>query len=1275
MKRPTRSPGGHKDKSDDQAENGAQNSRKKRRRCGVCEPCLTKTNCETCSNCLNRRTGHQICKFRKCIELKKKTNEAASGTVMSPADTQPGSMNKILEPSDPTAKCSALPNEITPHARHEMSPKNKITSPKRQEKKKALKDEKTFLKSERKAGNSERKPTDVKEEGLSVQKAKDGGMQRKQEIQNLSPIEKSQSSEATDCHLSLMTSKESTNDPVPRPDPLSSNPENWCSCKVKEEGSVYKHLAVGSSVHHVRSILAERFNLSPESVRVEKVSHSGKEAKNKDGCPIARWVLRRSSDEEKILSVVRQRPGHTCEFSFIVISIVIWDGVPSKQADSLYSELTSTLNEHAVSTPRRCGMNKEKQCACQGSDSATAGASFSFGCSWNRYYNSCKFARSKTPRKFRLQNQEMEDSIDTLLQDLATQVAQTYKTIAPEAFENQTRHDSEGVRCRIGSNTDCARPFSGVTCCVDFCAHNHKDDHNMENGATVVLTLLGEDARKQTNSDDLEQIHSLPCYHLLDNNNNVVPPSYVIPNHMLMSPKASSPLKGNTSSHDAEFADIELNGSMNSSNQQFPEDHPSGFTTPKANKPEGGISEDQSPSSSRENVPRGVNSGYHNFNNSLQNGLPYKEMNGQNHSNSSGFVPKPSVISNGYNQDILEKQFAGNVFPTVQNPGVSNGGRVNGYHDPRGLNPGNAVPEREQIFNGSAVKQSDASDFFTKLVNGNSYPGVVDRWGNVIPGYNGHFLCPASAMNGFHSNELTKNGYHYNALVRHESDGSRRDSASCERRDLGHEISEKNSENNSDTNIQHSSNVSNTNDSLDEALKWIDDSMGGVGLALSHGSILIECAKQEVHATTRVKNPNRKEPTRLSLVFYQHRLMNFKNHGSEEYRKHQEQKKIDAEKAAFSLDGEFTGVPFEAFDLRMLAETALNSTPEEQALINRNSSEGNPAFVGAHRDQVNGTNYPSREVSLPVSQSDGNNIERPPRATNTQPTTSRSSQYPLTQTNEINKRPPNGSASDYLRSLKRKEHPDFTHMYPTFPYANTLPLTSFVPPIFLPPLRHSGAIFNPFTPAGRGSYHVLNSQHQSGPPYHELTRTMNPPKQKQNTHPDVPPHEMNSPFDAKLSQITNPKVPSTSLKPVSEPRCSQTHESQPPREATKWFDPKSSQNTNDYSVEALLGRKRSHSFVSSNNMAEHHTLKQQRLDQNGFSYLSSVFNNQPDIHTRVLGLPVHPELAMNYGKFPPYNLPYPPKTIFTGTTTYGTDSLVNMSPFAGTLVGGGHYQW
>ncbi|KAL0993952.1 hypothetical protein UPYG_G00116020 [Umbra pygmaea] len=57
--------------------------KKKRKRCGMCQPCRRRINCETCSSCRNRKTGHQICKFRKCEELKKKPS-AALEKVMLP---------------------------------------------------------------------------------------------------------------------------------------------------------------------------------------------------------------------------------------------------------------------------------------------------------------------------------------------------------------------------------------------------------------------------------------------------------------------------------------------------------------------------------------------------------------------------------------------------------------------------------------------------------------------------------------------------------------------------------------------------------------------------------------------------------------------------------------------------------------------------------------------------------------------------------------------------------------------------------------------------------------------------------------------------------------------------------------------------------------------------------------------------------------------------------------------------------------------------------------
>lgn len=232
--------------------------------------------------------------------------------------------------------------------------------------------------------------------------------------------------------------------------------------------------------------------------------------KNKDyklQIVICSQVHRRVTLEEKFLVIVKHRTGHSCQSAFIVVGLVLWEGIPVHKADDLYYTLTDKITKFGLPTKRRCATNERRTCACQGIKEDTCGASFTFGCSWSMYYNGCKFTRSKDVRKFRLSVQEEETVIEEKLQDLADQISPIYKAVAPQSFRNQTMYEHIASDCRLGRNP--GRPFSGVTACMDFCAHSHKDIHNMVNGCTVVVTLTKHRGLDKVKD---EQLHVLPMY-------------------------------------------------------------------------------------------------------------------------------------------------------------------------------------------------------------------------------------------------------------------------------------------------------------------------------------------------------------------------------------------------------------------------------------------------------------------------------------------------------------------------------------------------------------------------------------------------------------------------------------------------------------------------------------------------------------------------------------------------------------------------------------------
>ncbi|XP_072612296.1 methylcytosine dioxygenase TET1 isoform X6 [Vulpes vulpes] len=642
-----------------------------------------------------------------------------------------------------------------------------------------------------------------------------------------------------------------------------------CNCLdrviQKDKGPYYTHLGAGPSVAAVREIMENRYGQKGNAIRIEIVVYTGKEGKSSHGCPIAKWVLRRGSDEEKVLCLVRQRTGHHCPTAVMVVLIMVWDGIPLPMADRLYTELTENLKSYnGHPTDRRCTLNENRTCTCQGIDPETCGASFSFGCSWSMYFNGCKFGRSPSPRRFRIDPSSPlhEKNLEDNLQSLATRLAPIYKQYAPVAYQNQVEYEHVARECRLGSKE--GRPFSGVTACLDFCAHPHRDIHNMNNGSTVVCTLTREDNRSLGVIPQDEQLHVLPLYKLSDTDEF-----------------------GSREGMEAKIKSgaIEVLTPRRKKRKRFTQPVPRSGKKRAAMMTE--VLAHKIRAVEKKFVPRVKRKNNSTTNNSKTSSLPllgnktealqleiksetepHFIFKGSDNTKTYSLTPsiphtlKEANISPGFSWS--PKTTSATTAPFKNDVSVSYG------FSERSSNPHCTMPSaRHSGANAAAgectgIAQPDEvvalSTLSTPVTESLVYSEPSTGPSEQLPSNHPNQQAPfTTSPHDLTSSLVEEDEQHSDADEPLSDDPLSDDPLSPTEEKLPH-IDEYWS---------------------DSEHIFLDANIGGVAIAPAHGSVLIECARRELHATTPVEHPNRNHPTRLSLVFYQHKNLNKPQHGFE----------------------------------------------------------------------------------------------------------------------------------------------------------------------------------------------------------------------------------------------------------------------------------------------------------------------------------------------------------------------------------------------------------
>ena len=627
----------------------------------------------------------------------------------------------------------------------------------------------------------------------------------------------------------------------------------------------------------------------------------------------------------------------------MAVCLIDYEGISPDLADFAYEKISGTLATEGEQTNRGCQTNKTRSCACQGLSKEEGGASYSFGCSYNYFNGSCKFWNSgEEPRTFNLNKTKKkgkeEEDLKALCDKLSDCVAPLLEDLAPDCHQNMTLFSEVASDCRLGSSG--GRPFSGVTAVTDFCAHSHRDKNNMVGGCTVVVSLTRPHNRGLDRPED-EQFHVLPLYQpdatqeeirrledvggleMLDRFRRTI----TIFESPIKPVKRGTPsaekkklLDGNTKKKRTENQKVNKN-----LYRELKEDKADTVTNSSSNEASVPVEDNNLVLPALLSEPHTESQPQHRFQ------LPTSPIHPQ-------FLP---FLQTPQFQTHLPPQFSlhdpqlapPQGYPSQYQPSLPSLNPLTRYETfsipqnpppllPTGYRPPqNPPPNYEthrqsqnpwydppQIFQANDYNQSVISSiesmfdpYLRALLENSQLPqmdGTIDD-DDISLSDQRFRLLMAQIRNESQETPLNLSMSQDQSIprVQHEA----REAEEVVQTKLKHELGEAAGEEIASVKME-STQMTPTKLELEEghevkegmearkvlrsyltdcAEAFKDVHMGGLALSLPHGSILVEVAKEELHATTALKEPNRKNPCRVGLVFYQHVMLHLPHHGYE----------------------------------------------------------------------------------------------------------------------------------------------------------------------------------------------------------------------------------------------------------------------------------------------------------------------------------------------------------------------------------------------------------